>query len=232
MAANGGAAAAAGGGVTTAMVPPTAVMPPEDYKGPVACSKESDKPGPRRLWRLSGEQYKNTVHVAFNGGPFAAGQKRPDLAFLRSSPFDLVAAGDRFSTNAASYNMNDAEFRKLFDQTEDAAVELVKKLRAGGSCLALKKPFAECAREIVKERGRLLYRRPLTDAELTQLTNVATGALAALGGNENEAMAAALQALLMSPHFVYRAELGAGTPDANGVVRLTSHEVAAPSSAR
>jgi len=69
---------------------------------------------------------------------------------------------------------------------------------------------AACKRELIGKLGRRLFRRPLEAAQLD--------AYAALD------LPTALHAMLVSPHFLYRSELGV---EHAGHFRLTDHEVAA-----
>ena len=72
-----------------------------------------------------------------------------------------------------------------------------------------------CLRAAIEDLGPRVFRRPLTAAELERF-----GALA-----EESGPAVALQVMLASPSFLYRAELG--VPDGEGGFRLDGYEVAA-----
>jgi hypothetical protein len=65
---------------------------------------------------------------------------------------------------------------------------------------------------LVGDFGRRLFRRPLTDEEVTRYTKLA-----------NDDVATALHAMLVSPAFLYRSELGEGN---GGKYRLTPYEIA------
>lgn len=82
---------------------------------------------------------------------------------------------------------------------------------------------AACAKETVTSLGRLLYRRALTEAEITRLTNLFLQAAAALGGFDR-GLEYAIAAMLQSPHFLYRPQVG--EPDPAGQLRYTSLEMA------
>lgn len=79
-----------------------------------------------------------------------------------------------------------------------------------------------CMRGVIESKGRLAWRRPLETAEVDRLAAVATNAATALGSAVEGARWATV-ALLESPSFLYRPELGLVT---NGVQRLTAHEMA------
>lgn len=82
-----------------------------------------------------------------------------------------------------------------------------------------------CAKETITRVGRLLYRRPLADPEITRLTDIFSQASAALGGFDR-GLEYALAAMLQSPHFLYRPQVGEPDPAHAGQSRYTSLEMA------
>jgi len=80
-----------------------------------------------------------------------------------------------------------------------------------------------CVRGFIEGVGRRAWRRPLEAAELERLVTVATTATTELG-NAVEGVRWATVALLTSPDFIYRAELGA--PIGSGALRYTGYEMA------
>ena len=76
-----------------------------------------------------------------------------------------------------------------------------------------------CAKTVVKQLGKRAFRRPLSDGEVARLATVLLGA-----GDFDKGVRAALRAMLMSPSFAYRAEVG--TAQADGTYRLTPWETA------
>ena len=79
-----------------------------------------------------------------------------------------------------------------------------------------------CLREVARAFGRRAFRRPVGDDELDKLLAIVEASLAA-GDDLETATRTMLQAMLVSPHFVFRVELEAedGKPR-----RLTGHELA------
>lgn len=76
-----------------------------------------------------------------------------------------------------------------------------------------------CAEAFVQRFGRKAYRRPLTSDETTRYVGLA------LGERDFDAgLTRVAEAMLSSPHFLYRSELG--EPQADGTWRLTPYEVA------
>lgn len=82
-----------------------------------------------------------------------------------------------------------------------------------------------CAKETVVRLGKKMYRRQLTEAETTRLTNIFMQASAALGGFDR-GLEYAIAAMLQSPHFLYRPQVGEADPAHAGQLRYTSLEMA------
>lgn len=82
-----------------------------------------------------------------------------------------------------------------------------------------------CAKETVVRVGRKLYRRQITEAETTRLTNIFMQASAALGGFDR-GLEYAIAAMLQSPHFLYRPQFGEADPAHAGQLRYTNLEMA------
>lgn len=84
---------------------------------------------------------------------------------------------------------------------------------------------AACAKETVTNLGRRVYRRQLTEAEQTRITNILLQAASVLGGFD-KGLEFAIAAMLQSPHFLYRPQVGEPDPARPGQVRYTSLEMA------
>ncbi len=84
---------------------------------------------------------------------------------------------------------------------------------------------ASCARTIVTDFARRAFRRPVTAKEVQPY--LAMTALAARHGDSfEEGIAAAIQAILVSPHFLYRIERDRPARPGQPGVSLTAHELA------
>jgi mono/diheme cytochrome c family protein len=81
------------------------------------------------------------------------------------------------------------------------------------------------AREIVNRMMGRAYRRPSTAAEVDRVLQLVE-AVHADGGNFGEAIGLGLQAMLVSPHFLFRVELDPPPDDADGIRELNDFEVA------
>lgn len=76
-----------------------------------------------------------------------------------------------------------------------------------------------CAEQFVRTVGRRVFRRPLEDAEVARFV-----AMVVAAPDFDAGVRLVAEALLASPHFLYRLELGEQQPD--GTFRLTPYEVA------
>jgi hypothetical protein len=83
-----------------------------------------------------------------------------------------------------------------------------------------------CARLIVEHLAHRAYRRPVTPKEVTQLTSLISD-VQRDGGSFEEGLATAIQAILLSPHFLFRIERAPATPLTIASARsLSQHELA------
>ena len=77
----------------------------------------------------------------------------------------------------------------------------------------------ECAKQIIEKLARRAYRRPVTKPEIEGLVNLAAQ-VRRRGDSFDESIRVVTQAVLMSPHFLFRAE-----PD-GGEYAIDQHAVA------
>ena len=86
-------------------------------------------------------------------------------------------------------------------------------------------PDGVCASMFLAEAGRLLYRRPLTDEKLAGLTNVANS-----GAEQTRdfyvGLALALEAILISPEFLFIVDSAEADPNRPGYERLDTYSLA------
>lgn len=205
-----------GGTPTDPTAKPSTAPPPQiaDLATAFTCKTTDNGFAPRRLWRLTGDQYRNTL------GAFVSGNRRNGPAGS-SSPFDLPVASDRFSNLSDSYTMADAELRSAVQLTQDLSNTLAMSYRKDKCGTMAAGP---CAQKLALDRGPILLRRPLTDAEAAAYAAIASANAAMLG--DDLAVATAAQAMMLSPSAMFRVELGSGTPDATGAVKLSPYEIA------
>jgi hypothetical protein len=137
-----------------------------------------------------------------------------------TNPIAGLTTRERFSNMAGDFQLSAEGVDRLGAAAKDVARQLVPALQAKAACLG--NPDAACLKPVLEGIGLRAFRRPLAAEELTRLTQLVTGNLA-LGAPT--AVGLAIRALLVSPHFLLRQELGAG-PVENGRRRLSSYELA------
>ncbi|MEP7126026.1 MAG: DUF1592 domain-containing protein [Byssovorax sp.] len=169
-------------------------------------------PGPRLLRRLSRSEYDATIQDLFAIGS----------TWGASFTTDIVVNG--FDNNAAALRVTPL----LADQARKAAEAIAKAVVAApGQSLPcdVATGDAACAEKLIDSLGKRAFRRPLTAADharyLALYDLVATDSGFA-GGAE-----AVITAMLQSPSFLYRTELGdAALPAGTDAIKLTPYEVA------
>lgn len=161
---------------------------------PVDC--DTVQTGVRRLWRLTPAQYDTSIRETLGvDGSWGAG-----------FPADEVVLG--FRNNADALRMTGLLADKVQAAAEDIAAS-VSFARFDGC--ANQSIDAACMRTLTERIGERLFRRPLTAADVDRYV--------ALGD-----MHWVLTAMLQSPHFLYRSELG--TREASGRYALGDFEIA------
>ncbi len=181
-----------------------------DTYGGLDCSKDETFRGLRAWRRLANSELINTVSDVFQ------------LAVEKIDPSSLqgdIPKKDIFDTVLTKeLYMDDNRLKGYvsFAEGVSAAVDLQKVFPCyaqGQSCIGTQVPIL----------GALAYRRPLTADDTTAFTNLYKG-LIADGVLQDAAFRYIIQAVMLSPNFMYRSELGA--QNAQGEFELTSWELA------
>ena len=124
---------------------------------------------------------------------------------------------------------NSARIRSLelggpYAVTQGPSSESQKKIYTCGHLHGHNQPG--CARLIVERLAHRAYRRPVTPKEIRQLTDLIAD-VQKDGGSFEEGLATAIQAMLLSPHFLFRLERVSATPLTIGSGRsISQHELA------
>jgi hypothetical protein len=172
-----------------------------DSGGALAC----ETPGPRMLRRLTATQYRNTLADLFND---------PNVPFEDVLP-DAVRLG--FHVDADLAVIRDLGAQQLLSFTEKvAAWAVTNKLSALTSCTT---QDAACRKAFITQFGPRALRQPLSDAMIASYDK-----LFASEASFEQGLQTTLSAMLMSPHLLFRSELGAKT--SAGDYELTPYEIA------
>ncbi|MBK7862706.1 MAG: DUF1592 domain-containing protein [Archangiaceae bacterium] len=177
------------------------------------CASEVREPGAAPVRRLTRFEYDNTVADLF-GLSYGPGTPAPAGTF----PNEEEAFG--FLNNAEQQTVS----QLLADKYLEAAEAVVARVdvAALAACTPAETELA-CATRFVQSLGRRAFRRPLTASESADYVGLYSGAKPQWGHLRGLQLVA--EAMLQSPLFLYRVEVGAAGPEGS-VVRLTGFELA------
>lgn len=203
----GGSATGTGGSGPTVMPPKSALTDPQP------CTTAAT-PGPRKIWRLTGPEFAASIRTIFADTTGAA-----PITTVFNDPTNLG-----FSVDANALLVQDLNASQLEDNAEAVAAWAASagKLAQFASCAATTTgaPTSTCATSFVQAFGRLAFRTTLaaTDARVTSYTKLFMS-----GTSNADGAQVVISAMLQSPYFLYRSELGAGSGSS---FKLTAYEVA------
>ncbi|HTQ06079.1 MAG TPA: DUF1592 domain-containing protein [Polyangiaceae bacterium] len=195
------------GGSTAGSAGSSATLLPSALPTPDTCT--SNAPGPRKLWRLSADEFDASVHAIFNdtSGGAPVGQ-------VFSDPIVLG-----FSVDASALVVQGLNASQLMDSAEAVAAWAAQnnQLSQFASCTTVD---ATCAQKFVQGFGRRAFRTTLASND----PRIATySAIFTAEKTFSDAAQAVVSAMLQSPYFLYRSELGSAN---GGTYTLTPYEVA------
>lgn len=177
---------------------------------PLDCGEPQLGASPMR--RLTRWEYDNTVR---------------DLVGDTTSPasgFVPEAVHFGFDNNAEGATFNAAAIEDYERAAREIAARATNDLDALLACDVASMGEDACVEAWLPTFGRKAFRRPLTDAEIERYGGFYADSKAAYGFVD--ALRMVLSAMLQSPHFLYRIELGVAEPSGENAVRLTPYETA------
>ncbi|HTU59221.1 MAG TPA: DUF1595 domain-containing protein, partial [Polyangiales bacterium] len=173
---------------------------------------------PSGLRKLTVEQYENSVRDLLG----AHVQLPPDIeleADVAQNGFYAVAASNATLSPAATEKLEQAAYALAAQGLSSAhRAELVP-------CSPAAVTDSQCAEKFFKDFGRRAFRRPLAAAELTRYAKIADTAATTLG-DFYQGLEFAIAAVLQSPNFLFRVELGEADPGNSTRLRYTGYELA------
>ena len=186
-----------------------------------SCGGRGEAPGAQppepQIRRLTRLQYTNSIHDALGAAIVVPTSLEPD-----------EDAGGLYSVGASLASISP----RGVELYETAATQVVAQVMSDDTLRAANVPCEPtavrddvCAGEVVRAAGRRLWRRPLEEAEVSTLVAIAGGSATALD-DFDDGLGYALSALLQSPNFLFRVELGEPDPERAGAYRFTSLEMA------
>ena len=185
---------------------PTVMPPKQALADPLPCT--SNAPGPRKLWRLTGPQFAASIRAIFNDTANAA-----PIATVFNDPTNLG-----FAIDANALLVQELNASQLQDNAEAIAAwaASANKLQMFGNCSTLD---STCGTKFIQAFGRRAFRTTLaaSDSRIAAYLKVFMA-----GSSYADGAQAVISAMLQSPFFLYRSELGTGS----GTFTLTAFEVA------
>jgi hypothetical protein len=186
------------------------------------CGQMDDAPatkgGPVALRRLTEPEYRQIIADVFGTTIRVPGRFEPDI---REN--GLIAVGtSRESVAGSGLEQYDLTARGIADQVVDETHR---------TSLIPCKPANDtgrddsCATQFLTRAGRLLYRRPMTQTEL-QIQVKDAGEAADKLGSFYAGLSDSLAAMLVSPQFLFRAEVAEADPGHTGQKRLDAYSKA------
>ncbi|HWO12363.1 MAG TPA: DUF1592 domain-containing protein, partial [Polyangiaceae bacterium] len=171
----------------------------------------SSLPGAPALRRLTRREVENTLRDAF---PVLGDAWRSTLSA------DTVSSSG-FDNDTGQLLVSKQTARELADTAESVGGAVATNIAQLLPCAAAS-PDASCAGQHLDSAGRRLFRRPLSDAERAAYLAFFDTALTTTG-DFAQAIGWLTRALVESPSFVYRREIGAAQ---GGVQQLDQYEIA------
>jgi uncharacterized protein DUF1592/uncharacterized protein DUF1588/uncharacterized protein DUF1595/uncharacterized protein DUF1585/uncharacterized protein DUF1587 len=174
--------------------------------------------GPPTLRRLNEEQYKRSIRDIFGAAINVPGRFDPPLR-----DHGLLAIGDgKVAVSSSGLEQYELRAREIAAQVLAADKRKTFLSCAPQAANAFDKA---CATAFFRHYGRLLYRRPLTEAEMAS-TNMVANASTAKSGDFYKGLEVGLSRLLSSPNFIFRVERSEPDPGAPGSSRLDAYSLA------
>jgi hypothetical protein len=189
-----------------------------------SCSREPAEPensaSPLRIRLMSGEQYSNTIAQIF--GVDISDSVAPPLPPLTRND-GLLASG------AAFVGVTSDQIEQIQQAGAFVAAKVVDEYHR--DFLIPCKPVADdeadaaCAAQFLRETGRYLYRRPLSETKVDALVGIADAA-----ADQTESfysgLAIALEAMMISPEVIFIVDSAEPDPEQPGQERLSAYSLA------
>jgi hypothetical protein len=165
-------------------------------------------PLPRRIWKLTAEQYSRTVQKLVPGVEDLAGELAATVAHREG----------HFLNEAGRQDFSQPHFDLLYEMARRVAVKATRNPAELHPCLGSGIGDQACVRGFLSGFVTKAFRRPAEPVEIDRLM-----ALWKSSSDPREALFRTIQAILISTDFLFRTELG--SPISTGsLVRLTPYE--------
>lgn len=157
------------------------------------CAETGTDVGANVLRRLSRLEYQLTLQDLFH---------LPSPPAIDDLPADVVQSG--FTSFSALQHVSPQHLRAYLDTVERLLAELSADPERFDEVVGCDPTAPACLDTFIQQFGRLAFRRALTPDEVTELTSKAME----FGSDGADQISYVIEALLVSPHFLFRLELG------------------------
>lgn len=190
----------------------------------VGCTNEPAEPensaAPLRVRLMTGEQYSNTIAQVF-------GQ---DVADAVLPPLPPLARTDGLLASGATFvGVTSDQVSQIQQTASFIAAKVVDEEHRGFliPCVPVSPVTADadCATQFLKATGRLLYRQPLDENQVSALVDVANEAADTIN-DFYDGLAIALETILVSPGVLFIVDTAEPDPDNPGEMRLDAWSLA------
>jgi len=170
---------------------------------------------------LTGEQYANTIAQVFGA----------DISESILPPMPPMARTDGLLASGAAFaGVTSDQISQIQLSAASVAEQVVDEDHRGFLIPCRPESISEgdsaCARQFLSETARLLYRRPLDEARLTELVDIARYATEQTD-DFYDGLALALEAILLSPEVIFIVDQTEPDPNRPGEQRLDDYSLAA-----
>ena len=176
--------------------------------GPDPVVTSCGAPPPSRIWRLSHAQYNRSVAAVLS------------TTLTPGTAFELESSGSGFRGGADTSYVSSTLARQYFNAAEALAAEAVKTPAKLLPCTTANPADTACVQAFIAKFGRRLFRAPPSSARQTLYFTLYKNAATPILGVQM-----VLEAMLQSPYFLYRRELGAAAASGTAAP-LTPSELA------
>lgn len=177
------------------------------------CGSDAPNPGPALIRRLTHREYDNTLRDLFGT------HGRP------ASGFGGDTRGLGFTTSSFAQHVSSSQVNMYADAALAAATALEQGWSDWTDCDRSLQSDAACMHELIESLGLRIYRRPLAVEEVERYVELFDDGVQA-HDSFDAGVRWITQAMLQSPHFLYRVERGVPATESDGRVQLSSWEIA------
>jgi Protein of unknown function (DUF1592)/Protein of unknown function (DUF1588)/Protein of unknown function (DUF1595)/Protein of unknown function (DUF1585)/Protein of unknown function (DUF1587) len=171
------------------------------------CESGDEAPGPRLLRLLTPREYQNTLQALLY------------TSQIDGSSLPLPPRVRGYDNNAGASVVTSRHLDEYLNATDKLIDKAINEQR--GQLLPCQSKDASCARMFATKFGLRAFRRPLSDEEVERYAAMFDPSLT--DGKFETGLKLAISSMLISPHFLYRSEVG---EERDGNFELTPYEVA------